>query len=217
MSEPRGRRTPLGWVGFATWALVRLALLLGCFALAYYVVVSPNRHLLIAGYAGTRLLAGNPSGVATWFVGSAVAHDLVLFPLYAGGDRILSLLLRALPSTRVPLVNHIRIPVLGAGLSLLMFLPGIIRQGGATTFTAAGLDQEPYRERWVWLAVGLFAVSALIWGVRTIVELISPADSPGHDQEAVHGDREDGLDGEPPADLTAGKQAAREDQPHPER
>jgi hypothetical protein len=182
-------------------ALVRLLLLLGCFALA--------------GYAVALLLLGDPSllWVAIWFAGALFLHDLVLFPLYAGGDRILSLVLRVLPRTRVPLVNHIRIPVLGAGLSLLMFLPGIIRQGTETTLAATGLDQEPYRERWVWLAIGLFAVSAVIWLIRTLVAALSPR----HDQQAVDGDREDGLGDEPAPNLTAGKHAAREDEPDPER
>ncbi|TCK27200.1 hypothetical protein EV378_3067 [Pseudonocardia endophytica] len=182
----------------AAWAVARLVLLLGCFALAAYAV--------------DLLLLGDPSlfWVAVWFAGALFLHDLVLFPLYAGGDRILTLVLRALPSTRVPLVNHIRIPVLGAGLSLLMFLPGIVRQGTATSLAAAGLDQEPYRERWVWLTVALFAVSAVVWGIRTLV-------SPGHDEQAVDGDREDGLDGQPSADLPAGNHPAREDDPDAER
>ncbi|MFP5068936.1 hypothetical protein ACLFMI_04620 [Pseudonocardia nantongensis] len=139
----------------AGW-LVRLALVAGCFALAWYAV--------------TTIVGTDPSlpWMAVWFLGALLLHDLVLFPLYAGGDRLLTLALRALPTTRVPLVNHLRIPVLGSGLALLMFLPGIIRQGGATTLAASGLDQEPYRERWVWLTVALFGVSALVWLVRTI-------------------------------------------------
>ncbi len=141
---------------------MRLALLLGCFALAWYAV--------------DLLLLDDPSvyGVAIWFAGALVLHDLVLFPLYAGGDRILSLLLRVLPRTRVPLVNHVRVPALGAGLALLMFLPGIVRHGTGTHLAASGLDQQPYRENWVWLTVGLFAVSAVIWAVRTVVASVPP-------------------------------------------
>jgi len=179
-------------------ALVRLALLLGCFALACYAV--------------DLLLLGDPSllWVAIWFAGALFLHDLVLFPLYAGGDRILSLVLRVLPRTRVPLVNHVRIPVLGAGLSLLMFLPGIIRQGTETHLSASGLDQDPYRQNWVWLTVGLFGVSAAIWVLRTLL-------SPRHHEQAVHGDREDGLSDEPSPDLPSGKHAAGQDQPDAER
>lgn len=140
------------------WAFTRLVLLLACFALAYYAV--------------DLLLIDDPSvlRVAIWFAGALVLHDFVLFPLYAGSDRILTLVL---PRTRVPLINHVRIPVLGAGLSLLMFLPGILGQGTATHLAATGLDQEPYRERWVWLTVALFTVSAIIWLVRTVVAAIS--------------------------------------------
>jgi hypothetical protein len=177
---------------------VRLVLLLGCFALAAYTV-----DLLLLGDASLLW-------VAVWFVGALVLHDLVLFPLYAGGDRILSLVLRALPRTRVPLVNHVRIPVLGAGLTLLLFLPGIIRQGSGTHLAATGLDQQPYRENWAWLTAGLFAVSAMVWVVRTLV-------SPRHDEQAVDGDREPGLGGEPAADLAAREQAAGQDQPDAER
>ena len=184
------------------WALVRLALLLGCFGLAWYAV--------------DLLLLDDPSvyGVAIWFAAALVLHDLVLFPLYAGGDRILSLLLRALPRTRVPLVNHVRIPVLGAGLALLMFLPGIIRQGLPTHLAASGLDQQPYRENWVWLTAGLFAASAVIWVARWLAGVVV---SPRHDEQAVHGDREDGLGDEPAPDLAAREHAAGQDQPDAER
>ncbi|MGW5233925.1 hypothetical protein ACWEQU_16905, partial [Streptomyces nodosus] len=41
----------------------------------------------LAAYAGVRLLADDWSGVALWFVGAALLHDLVLLPLYAIADR----------------------------------------------------------------------------------------------------------------------------------
>ncbi|MER6924634.1 hypothetical protein ABT314_37830, partial [Streptomyces spiralis] len=41
----------------------------------------------LAGYAGVRLFAGDWFGVALWFVGAALLHDLVLLPLYAAADR----------------------------------------------------------------------------------------------------------------------------------
>jgi hypothetical protein len=133
-----------------------LALLLVCFALA--------------GYAASFLL-GDPTllTVLVWFVGAAVVHDLVLFPLYAGADRLLTTILARVPRPRVPLVNHVRIPALGAGLTLLLFLPGIIRQGGATHLAATGLDQQPYLGRWLWLVAALFAASALVYGARLLL------------------------------------------------
>lgn len=155
---PSGRQAA-GW-------LLRLVLVAGCVALA--------------GYAVSTIVGSDPSlpWMAVWFLGALLLHDLVLFPLYAGGDRLLTSALRALPATRVPLVNHLRIPVLGSGLALLMFLPGIVRHGGATTLAASGLDQEPYRARWVWLTVALFAVSALVWLVRTVAARRSRPQAP---------------------------------------
>ena len=67
-------------------------------------------------------------------------------------------------SRPVPLINHVRVPALGAGLTLLMFWPGIVRQGEATHLAATGLDQAPYLGRWLALSALLFAASAVIYG-----------------------------------------------------
>jgi hypothetical protein len=131
---------------------------------------APPAHLLalivcvaLAGYAASFLL-GDPAllRVLTWFVGAAVVHDLVLFPLYALADRALG----RLPRFRVPLVNHVRVPALGAGLTFLVFLPGIVRQGEPTHLAATGLDQQPYLGRWLGLVAAMFTLSALIYLVR---------------------------------------------------
>ncbi|GAA5173307.1 MULTISPECIES: hypothetical protein [Amycolatopsis] len=126
----------------------RIPLLLACFALA--------------GYAAS-FLWGDPVGltVLLWFAGAAVVHDLVLFPLGALADRAL---------TRLPVrvVNHVRLPLLGAGLTFLLFLPGIIRQGGATHLAATSLSQQPYLGRWLWLVAAMFAVSGLSYLVRLL-------------------------------------------------
>ncbi|MGD9988079.1 hypothetical protein [Pseudonocardia sp.] len=133
--------------------LARATGLLGCVALA--------------GYAATIILRDptlHPSipGMLIWFAGALLLHDLVLFPLHAAADRALTLL----PATRVPLVNHVRVPLLGAGLTFLVFLPGIIRQGEPVVLGASGLGQEPFLARWLWLVLGMVAVSALVWVVR---------------------------------------------------
>ena len=60
----------------------------------------------VAGYAAVRLLAGNPIGIGAWFVGSAVVHDLVLFPLYAGIDAALVMLLRRHPGLRLMVLER---------------------------------------------------------------------------------------------------------------
>jgi hypothetical protein len=115
----------------------------------------------LGAYAAYFLL-GDPAllRMLIWFSGAAVVHDLVLFPLYAAADRAL---VAALPG---PQVNYLRVPALGAGLTLLMFWPGIVRQGGATHLAATGLDQAPYLGRWLVLCAVLFGVSAVVYGTR---------------------------------------------------
>jgi hypothetical protein len=57
-------------------------------------------------------------------------------------------------------------PLLGAGLTLLVFLSGIVRQGEATHLAATGLDQQPYLGRWLVLVAAMFALSAVVYLVR---------------------------------------------------
>lgn len=99
--------------------------------------------------------------IAVWFIGAALIHDLVLFPLYALVDRALIVSLGER-------VNYIRVPALGAGLSLLLFFPGILRQGSQTYRAATGTTQEPFALRWVLLVVAMFVVSGLVYAVQSL-------------------------------------------------
>ena len=108
--------------------------------------------------------------IAVWFAAAIIVHDLALFPVYALADRVLLRVTRPRGGHQpaVPVVNHIRIPALAAGLTLLMFLPGIIEQGSRTYLAATGQTQEPFLGRWLWLTAALFGVSAVIYAVRLI-------------------------------------------------
>ncbi|HEX3648621.1 MAG TPA: hypothetical protein VHV49_09335 [Pseudonocardiaceae bacterium] len=132
---------------------LHLLVLLASFALTGYAVV----HLVGAPLV-TRMLV--------WFVVAVIGHDLVLFPLYATADRMIALLPHRRRRNSIPVVNHIRVPALGAGLLLLLFLPGIIRQGARTYLSAAGQTQEPFLGRWLLLTAAMFAASALVYGFR---------------------------------------------------
>ena len=103
--------------------------------------------------------------ILVWFAAAVILHDLVLFPLYAAVDRVLALTSRA-PAPRAPVVNFIRLPLLASGLLLLVFLPGIIEQGGPAYTAATGLTQEPFLGRWLLLTAVMFGVSAVAYGVR---------------------------------------------------
>ena len=59
-------------------------------------------------------------------------------------------------------------PALGAALTFLMFLPGIIRQGEPVVVGQTGLDQSPFLGRWLLLVAVMAAVSALVYGVRRL-------------------------------------------------
>lgn len=104
--------------------------------------------------------------ISVWFLGAVIAHDLVLFPLYAIADRSLRLGLTRRHRMRVPPLNYVRIPALGTALTFALFFPGIIGQGSATYRTATGLTQEPYLGRWLLLTAAMFAVSAVLYAVR---------------------------------------------------
>ena len=127
--------------------------------------------LLLAGYTVLELGPGelfDPDSwwqsMAVWFVGAAVAHDLLLFPVYALGDRVLSW--RRVSPQAIRLLNHLRVPLLATGLTFLVFFPGIIQQGSDAHLAASGLTQEPYLERWLLLSASFFAVSTLVYLVR---------------------------------------------------
>jgi len=141
-------------------------------------------HLLtmVAGFAllGYVLIALRPTAlwnpdrwwqsVAVWFAAAVIFHDLVLFPLYALADAVLG----RLPgihrrSPKVPVRNYIRVPALGAGLTLLVFLPGIIEQGADTFHAATGQTQQPFLGRWLLLVAALFAGSALAYVARLLM------------------------------------------------
>lgn len=128
----------------------------------------------LAGYVATHLV-GDPLMVriVIWFAAAVIGHDVVLFPLYALADRSLRGVLRVLPAARgnrtpvVPPLNYLRIPALGAGLLLLLFLPGIIEQGQQTYLSATGQTQQPYLDRWLLLTAALFALSVVVYAVRS--------------------------------------------------
>jgi hypothetical protein len=107
--------------------------------------------------------------IAVWFAAAVVGHDLLLFPLYALADRVLSTRTgRRLGHPKLVARNYIRVPTLGAGLTLLIFLPGIIEQGGATYQAATGQTQQPFLGRWLLLTAAMFALSALVYVARLV-------------------------------------------------
>lgn len=115
--------------------------------------------------------------ILVWFAAAVVVHDLVLFPLYALTDRILVLSQR-IPSP-VPVLNYLRVPLLGSALTFLVFSPGILEQGAPTYTAATGLTQEPFLGRWLLLVAGMFAASAAAYALRLVAGRRSATAPPG--------------------------------------
>ena len=132
---------------------LHLLALLGCFALA--------------GYAAARLVPSRPLGVAVWFGGAVVGHDLLLIPLYTIADRsaMAAIRHRASRLPAVPWINYLRVPAGLSALLLLVWFPLILRLH--TRYQASTtLSPDPFL--WHWLAVTgtLFLLSAAAFAVR---------------------------------------------------
>jgi hypothetical protein len=156
MSSPTGTRWSRAY-GASGW---HLALMLASLAVVAYVVATLGLTALWDPDVWWQ-------SIVVWFVGAVVLHDLVLFPAYALADRLLTRG-RSRSSAAVPLVNYVRVPTLAAGLTLLLFFPGILRRGGSTYANATGLDQDPFLLRWLLLAGAGYLLSALLYAVARV-------------------------------------------------
>ncbi|MFJ3927031.1 hypothetical protein [Streptomyces sp. NPDC090022] len=148
----------------------------GTFDLRRRYGASPLHLLLVlasfalALYAGLRLLQGDTLGVAVWFVGAALVHDLVLLPLYAVTDRAAQVVFASAPDAGGPAVrvsvNYVRVPAFVSGVLLLVWWPLVLRR--VDHFTAAtGLPADGFLTRWLLISAALFAASAAVLLVRT--------------------------------------------------
>ncbi len=141
---------------------LHLLLLLAAFALFGYVIMTLTPQAL-----------WNPKvwwqSIAVWFVASVILHDLVLFPLYALADRVLTVPKERRSRPEVSVLNYIRIPAMASALTLIVFLPGIIKQGAEWYLAATGQTQDPFLGRWLLLTAAMFAVSAVAYAIRILL------------------------------------------------
>lgn len=109
--------------------------------------------------------------IAIWLAAAFIAHDLVLFPLYALVDRLLGLpgRMRRRRTLPVPPRNYLRLPAMGSGLLLLIFFPGIIEQGAKLYLADTGLTQQSFLGRWLLLTAAMFTTSALAYAFRLFI------------------------------------------------
>ncbi|PSK95850.1 hypothetical protein CLV63_11313 [Murinocardiopsis flavida] len=158
-----------GWAsryGAPPW---HLAVMVCCFALALY--------------AGWRLVQGDPVGVALWFVGAALLHDLVLLPAYTALDRGARAAARRVRGVRrpggaagrergtgngPPPAGHLRVPATVSGVLFLVWAPLILGPAPAYERTT-GLPPDGFGTRWVLITAALFAASAALYAARRAI------------------------------------------------
>jgi hypothetical protein len=125
----------------------------------------------VAAYALSRALdlTRNPDRIVLWLGGSIVAHDLVLFPLYA----LLGVLVAAAMAPRgrrsrlrIAALNHLRFPALLSGLLLLVWFPLVADEGERSFIRVSGLSKDVYFGRWLLITAVLFGGSALLFVLR---------------------------------------------------
>jgi hypothetical protein len=116
----------------------------------------------LSAYAGIRLFAEDWFGVALWFVGAALLHDLVLLPVYAALDRAL---VRAAGRHR-DRVAYVRVPAALSLLLLLVWFPLISGQVAGRYASATGLSPDGFLTRWLLLSAALFGGSAVLFVLR---------------------------------------------------
>lgn len=124
----------------------------------------------IAALAFDRIFSGGEAKqLLLWYVGFAIAHDLIFVPTYTGLDRLFRATIVRLPvpgRASIPLVNHLRAPALVSGLLLLIYFPLISRQSDGEYFALSGHHLTHYLRNWLLITVALFLGSGLIYALR---------------------------------------------------
>lgn len=134
------------------------------------VLGSPFQILLLgcsfalAAYAGVRLLDDDWFGVALWWVGAALLHDLVLLPLYSVADRAVVQGLGATGRRRWAM--YVRVPAALSALLLLVWFPLISGMVDLRYRLAAGRSADGFLAHWLLITAVLFGGSALLLVLR---------------------------------------------------
>ena len=125
--------------------------------------------LMLSGYALLELFHhAKPLEIAAWLAGMLIGHDLVFFPAYSLLGLIANPGRRDRPRSpvRISAINHLRIPALFAGLTLLVWAPLILRLDPTRYHVDTAQDVQPYLGRWLLVSGAMFAASAILFAIR---------------------------------------------------
>ena len=123
----------------------------------------------LAGWALVQLFdTPNAVNVAIWLGGGVILHDLVLLPLYS---LLAAIAYRGLGAARgdalrISALNHLRVPVVLAGVLFLVWFPEILGLSDPRFQHATGRTTGGYLARWLLLTGAMFALSAVAFAVR---------------------------------------------------
>jgi hypothetical protein len=122
----------------------------------------------IAAYAVSRVPdLGTLRSIAIWFAFLLVAHDLMLFPVYAVADRTLVWFRNRSGAPRVPWTNYVRVPVALSGILLIAWFPLVLRLPSGYD-KAAGRSADPYLWHWLGVTAVLASCSGLLYLARLL-------------------------------------------------
>ncbi len=126
--------------------------------------------LALAAFALDQIFSGGDvKHLLAWYVGLAIAHDLVFVPMYTELDRLGRRLLARLPSRPfgdVRPINHLRAPALISGVLLLVYAPLITGRSDAELIEVTGHAFHGYLLNWLLVTAVLFIGSGFIYAVR---------------------------------------------------
>ena len=140
----------------------------------------------LAGYVVTLLgpqALWNPKvwwqSIAVWFLAAIIAHDLILFPLYALADRSVTAALAAVRGStgraRSGGVAGVAAelspcPDPGDGaVAAAVLSRNHPSRGNSSYLAATGQNQQPFFARWLLLVAALYGLSALAYAARLAV------------------------------------------------
>ena len=126
--------------------------------------------LALAAFGLAQVLSdGAVPELVALFLGLVIAHDLIFVPLYSGVDRVLRRVLVRSSSSGlfgVPVINHVRAPLLISALLLLIYSPLILGLSDTYYFGLSGHHLEHYLGNWSLITATLFLGSGLIFVAR---------------------------------------------------
>jgi hypothetical protein len=121
---------------------------------------------VVAGYAVWRIkVQGGLVHLVVWMALAVVIHDLVAWPLYTLADRAA---IRASARSRVPWINHVRVPAVMSAVLLLISLPLVLRLTAGAYRGYAGESESPYLWHWLAIVAALSTASAIAYVVRVV-------------------------------------------------